>query len=501
MSSKTSSPAVKSSNSAAKAIPFYTLPSPPDDRDWVFEEWMKSPAAEKHVMGNPPPTSLDLRPYMLPIRDQAMDLSCVAHSAAAMKELQERVQYSSFTSYFSPSFLYCQRSNAPSPGMYLRDCCEILRKKGICSEASFPYHDLTSTGRKVPQELMKEAAQNVISGYALVGTLESMKQALFYTGPVMVLCAVYTESSPKIWVRPLHIPADAPPKEGYHCMLVVGYDEKNLIIRNSWGTHWGDGGHVKMPLAEFSALVECRATWDDTSPITNRIRAVRSDKLLAKGSVILCDHAELDGQQVLVNVARHGTADMTREVGDVSRGVTFYTVEMNDRVRSLVLGPSTGVKLYDAPDNTRKATDACISYENASTTSNLVKCLPADWQCRVSSMVVTELKSQKSQPKPAPAPAPAPGKKVAALRVSKVSLENGAGPNVKMEFDDLKSASNIRSLSVFKDPTGMYVIVGTTKAMLQGICDPAAGPHFIILGPRAKGLVGSKGSMSLVFET
>jgi len=34
-----------------------------------------------------------------------------------------------------------------------------------------------------------------------------------------------------------------------HAMLVVGYDndDRTLLIRNSWGENWGDGGYFRMP--------------------------------------------------------------------------------------------------------------------------------------------------------------------------------------------------------------------------------------------------------------
>lgn len=36
------------------------------------------------------------------------------------------------------------------------------------------------------------------------------------------------------------------PGSNSHAVLVVGHEEKNLIIKNSWGTKWGDAGFFKV---------------------------------------------------------------------------------------------------------------------------------------------------------------------------------------------------------------------------------------------------------------
>ena len=55
-------------------------------------------------------------------------------------------------------------------------------------------------------------------------------------------------------VMPIPQPGEQP--LGGHAVLAVGYDDAKqvLIVRNSWGTAWGDGGYFYMPYAIVTEL-------------------------------------------------------------------------------------------------------------------------------------------------------------------------------------------------------------------------------------------------------
>ena len=50
------------------------------------------------------------------------------------------------------------------------------------------------------------------------------------------------------------IPQPSERSLGGHAVLAVGYDnvQKRFIVRNSWGTDWGQGGYYYMPLSVFA---------------------------------------------------------------------------------------------------------------------------------------------------------------------------------------------------------------------------------------------------------
>lgn len=46
---------------------------------------------------------------------------------------------------------------------------------------------------------------------------------------------------------------------GGHCVTFVGYDERGIIIRNSWGADWGNNGYVTIPYEEYEQY--CIEAW------------------------------------------------------------------------------------------------------------------------------------------------------------------------------------------------------------------------------------------------
>ena len=53
--------------------------------------------------------------------------------------------------------------------------------------------------------------------------------------------------------------------QGGHAVTIVGYDKKGLILRNSWGYSWGDGGYGFFPYKDWGIQWEIWTTIDDQS--------------------------------------------------------------------------------------------------------------------------------------------------------------------------------------------------------------------------------------------
>ena len=211
---------------------------------------------KNNIYGSSVPRSLDLRSRMKPVRDQGSEGSCVAFSSCAMKEFQEAKE-GTFVDYFSPWFIYLQREDITHPGMNLKNALDILKTNGVCSEVDFPYEKAASKN-EISSAIYATAKKYAISDYALVETINELKSALTERGPCLIAFICYN-SSPTFWKQ-------ANPSEtslGGHCVTVCGYDDlKGFLIRNSWGTDWGENGYTWFPYADFDLHAEIWSSLD-----------------------------------------------------------------------------------------------------------------------------------------------------------------------------------------------------------------------------------------------
>ena len=106
-----------------------------------------------------------------------------------MKEWQE-LKDVSFNQYMSPQFIYNNRENQDSEGMYGRDVMRILSKVGSCSETSYPYQKIEDPNN-ILHSIKEEALNYKIKSYAQIKTLDSLKRALYINGPCYISFPVY----------------------------------------------------------------------------------------------------------------------------------------------------------------------------------------------------------------------------------------------------------------------------------------------------------------------
>lgn len=226
-----------------------TVRSPEDIRDWKAESIYKITSV---------PKSFSLISDLQPIRNQGSQGTCAAQTAACMKEWQEKKDIL-LNEYMSPQFVYNNRENQDSEGMYGRDVMKILQNIGICKEYNYKYGKIQK-----PDEIDKNIYQNaknyIISSYAKVDTIDGLKKALVVNGPCYISVPVYNYSV--IMWKPINLDEK---QKGGHAMTVVGYDKNGFIIRNSWGKNWGDKGYCIFPYSDWGIQWEVWTTIDAKS--------------------------------------------------------------------------------------------------------------------------------------------------------------------------------------------------------------------------------------------
>jgi hypothetical protein len=213
-------------------------------------------AAEDSGVAKLPP-KVDLRPQMTPVEDQGHLSSCVANAVAGAYEYLVKQHRGDDAYDVSRLFVYYnarakEGAVKEDGGSIIADAVTSLKEKGACSEATWPYQE-ARVNTKPSAAAYEEAAGFLVEDEALVPTtLDDWRHALAEGYPIVFGISLYEsfDRQKKKGVVPMPSSTEASrASHGGHSMLCVGYSDPDeaFIVRNSWGTDWGDQGYCFMP--------------------------------------------------------------------------------------------------------------------------------------------------------------------------------------------------------------------------------------------------------------
>ncbi len=256
------------------------VPEPPDMRDYTPEtEAIASMAKEiglgKGVSKLKAPGSKDLRGDCSPIENQGQLGSCTAHAAVGIVEYFERRAFGKHIDG-SRLFIYKTTRNllgvTGDTGAWLRNTIGALVLCGVPGERYWPYTDQDPDFDREPSAFVYAVADNyeavryfshdpVGANISTDKVLASVKRYLAAGIPSMFGFFGFPSFSNSD--APGHIPFPCPSERAQwgHAIVAVGFDDDKeitntrcnettkgaLLIRNSWGTSWGDDGYGWLP--------------------------------------------------------------------------------------------------------------------------------------------------------------------------------------------------------------------------------------------------------------
>lgn len=200
---------------------------------------------------------VDLRNKCPPVYEQGQLGSCTANAIAGAYQFDEMKQ--SEENQFAPSrlFIYYNERNmegnaSTDSGAQIKDGIKSINTIGVCSETMWPY-DISKFADQPTPDCYAEAKQyHSIQYKKIEQDLNQLKQCLLGGVPFVFGIAVYESFETDTVTQTGNVPMPnvaAEKQLGRHALMCVGFDtdKEVFIVRNSWGTTWGDQGYCYMP--------------------------------------------------------------------------------------------------------------------------------------------------------------------------------------------------------------------------------------------------------------
>jgi len=208
------------------------------------------------------PSSLDWRNnggnFVTPVKNQGQCGSCWAFAITAALESYTLIQNHTPNTNLDLSeqvLISCSGAGSCSGG-YIGEASDFIRDTGLPLESCYPY---TATNGYCANACPNwQSSTYKIGEWQWVTTgqpaLDAIKNALFTYGPLVTFMTVYTDFDyysggiySYTWGE----------NKGGHAVTIVGYDDSGqyFIVKNSWGTGWGENGYFRIAYSEINSPV------------------------------------------------------------------------------------------------------------------------------------------------------------------------------------------------------------------------------------------------------
>ena len=208
----------------------------------------------RHMMSNAvKPDFVDWREKgaVTPVKDQCMCGSCWSYGTTGVLEGQYFLKYGKLLKFSEQNLVDCSwnfGNDGCNGGEDFRAYGWMLHNGGLMEDSAYGHY----LGIDGWCHFNKTAAAVKITDYVLTTpfSIEELEDAVANVGPISVGVAVnkdflfYAEG---VFDDPSFSSAV---EDQAHAVLAVGYGTENgkdyWLIKNSWSTHWGDEGYIKI---------------------------------------------------------------------------------------------------------------------------------------------------------------------------------------------------------------------------------------------------------------
>ncbi|EGT43679.1 hypothetical protein CAEBREN_04647 [Caenorhabditis brenneri] len=198
------------------------------------------------------PDSFDWRssksPMVTPVKNQGDCGSCWAFAVVAAIETQFALKKGALLSLSEQELVDCDVLSYGCNGGYLNTALLFAIEKGLETEADYPYVAIQQKQCSIQTQKIRV---KIDDGYHLKANEDQIADWVAREGPVSFLMPV--PKSIMFYRGGIFNPSMAECRAqavGNHVMAIVGFgregNQKFWIVKNSWGTRWGEQGYLKM---------------------------------------------------------------------------------------------------------------------------------------------------------------------------------------------------------------------------------------------------------------
>lgn len=206
-----------------------------------------------YVSSNPELASSHTIIDLPPIRQQGTIGSCASHAAIGCYEIQlpkkKYLEGSELFHYYNTR-VHINNTFPKDKGMTIRDSCKALKEYGFAFEFLCPYQ--TSKFNDRPSKMAYYFSKLYkIEKYERILSIDNVKSSLMKNIPVE--CGICVNSNFYKLNRDNYLYNPSNRTIYGHGVIIVGYNNAKgvFIMRNSWGTGFGNKGYFEMTYKSF----------------------------------------------------------------------------------------------------------------------------------------------------------------------------------------------------------------------------------------------------------
>ncbi|BFU22081.1 cysteine protease, putative [Entamoeba histolytica HM-1:IMSS-B] len=189
------------------------------------------------------PESVDWRSIMNPAKDQGQCGSCWTFCTTAVLEGRVNKDLGKLYSFSEQQLVDCDASDNGCEGGHPSNSLKFIQENnGLGLESDYPYKAVAGTCKKVKNVATVTGSRRVTDG-----SETGLQTIIAENGPVAVGMDASRPSFQLYKKGTIYSDTKCRSRMMNHCVTAVGYGSnsngKYWIIRNSWGTSWGDAGY------------------------------------------------------------------------------------------------------------------------------------------------------------------------------------------------------------------------------------------------------------------